>query len=300
MSRSTHDGRPDPWLGRVTNSGPAAGAVRVADVLAALVSRGDRSTWAASLVEDCARACGAVGVGLAVADASGPVGIVAATPGAGRAGEDLQFALGEGPCRQAADTRRLVQAPVLAGDPRWVQFAAEAERAGICAAFSTPLQVGAVLIGVLDVYRGSTGALSDGDAATLAVYSQVATAVLLLLGDTVNPVGDEERLAELADIRPVVHQAAGMAAVQLDTDLATALVRLRGHAFATGRPLRDLAFDIVTRRLRMDDTAAGQHPAPAPSPTVPTTEDHDSPPDPAAAGEGTDRPEPPDFKQRNH
>ncbi|MFC7574401.1 hypothetical protein ACFQX8_19810 [Klenkia terrae] len=67
-----------------------------------------------------------------------PVGIVAATDGVGRAGEDLQFALGEGICWHAAGARRLVQAPDLSTDDRWVQFGRSAADAGIAAAFSLP------------------------------------------------------------------------------------------------------------------------------------------------------------------
>lgn len=237
----------------------------VADVLAAVVSTGDRATWPAALVAECAASLGAVGVGLAFADADGPVAVAAATEGRGRAGEDLQFALGEGPCRTAAHVRRAVHAPDLAGDDRWVQFGRSALEAGIAAAFSVPLQVGAVLVGVLDVYRDTPGRLSPELAADLAVHGQAATAVLLLLSDSAETGEDDGGLADLADIRPVVHQAAGMVAIQLDVDLAAALLRLRAHAFGAGRSLRDLAVDVVARRVRFDaptsDLGSGDDPS---------------------------------------
>jgi hypothetical protein len=225
----------------------------VADVLASVVSRGDRSRWPTALVDECASALGVAGVGLAVTDDRVPVGIVAATDGVGRTGEDLQFALGEGICWHAAGARRLVQAPDLSTDDRWVQFGRSAADAGIAAAFSLPLQVGAVLVGVLDVYRRTAGPLSGESAGLLSVYGQAATAVLLLLtGDDDDRLDDAAGLTELADIRPVVHQAAGMVAIQLGVDLTSALLRLRAQAFATGRPLRDLAEDVVARRTRLD------------------------------------------------
>jgi hypothetical protein len=57
--------------------------------------------------------------------------------------------------------------------------------------------------------------------------------------------------------RPVVHQATGMISVQLDVSLAEALVRLRAHAYASGRPLGEVAQDVVARRLRFSDDTTG-------------------------------------------
>jgi hypothetical protein len=43
-----------------------------------------------------------------------------------------------------------------------------------------------------------------------------------------------------------------MVAVQLGISVADALVRLRAFGFADGRPLQELAEDVVARRLRFD------------------------------------------------
>ncbi|MDQ3104630.1 MAG: hypothetical protein M3Q87_05325 [Actinomycetota bacterium] len=53
-----------------------------------------------------------------------------------------------------------------------------------------------------------------------------------------------------------MHQASGMAAAQLEVNVAQALIRLRGHAFAHGRPLTQVAQDIVARRLRLTDDSS--------------------------------------------
>jgi hypothetical protein len=57
---------------------------------------------------------------------------------------------------------------------------------------------------------------------------------------------------ELSDSRPEIHQATGMISVQLGVGIAEALSRLRARAFAEGRPLSELAADVVTRRRRFD------------------------------------------------
>jgi hypothetical protein len=51
-----------------------------------------------------------------------------------------------------------------------------------------------------------------------------------------------------------------MITVQLGVSVAVALVRLRGYAYAHDRRLRDVAADVVARRLRFEpDTGAGEN-----------------------------------------
>ena len=59
------------------------------------------------------------------------------------------------------------------------------------------------------------------------------------------------------DGRAVVHQATGMITIQLGTSLADALLRLRAHAYASGRTVSDIAADVVDRRLRFDGNEPG-------------------------------------------
>jgi hypothetical protein len=50
----------------------------------------------------------------------------------------------------------------------------------------------------------------------------------------------------------VVHQATGVISVQLRSGLSEAFLRLRGHAFLTGRGLTEVAEDVIEGRLRFD------------------------------------------------
>ncbi len=59
--------------------------------------------------------------------------------------------------------------------------------------------------------------------------------------------------AELHDLsRAEVSQATGMLVAQLGVEPAEALVRLRAHAYATGRSSTDVARDILDRRLKLE------------------------------------------------
>ena len=53
--------------------------------------------------------------------------------------------------------------------------------------------------------------------------------------------------------RAEVSQATGVLVAQLEVEPAEALLRLRAHAYATGRAATDVARDIIERRLRLDD-----------------------------------------------
>ena len=62
---------------------------------------------------------------------------------------------------------------------------------------------------------------------------------------------DSDSWAELNTLsRAEVSQVTGMLVAQLEVEPAEALVRLRAHAFATGRSATDVACDILDRRLR--------------------------------------------------
>jgi hypothetical protein len=75
----------------------------------------------------------------------------------------------------------LVLQPYLSdsGPQRWPAFAAAALEAGILAIFALPLQVGAIRVGVLDLYRDRVGVLSDGEPAEPLSFADAATTLLL-------------------------------------------------------------------------------------------------------------------------
>jgi len=54
------------------------------------------------------------------------------------------------------------------------------------------------------------------------------------------------------DLPPYVHQAAGMVAAQLNCDVEEAMTRLRVRAASLGRPVEQLALDVLDRVERFD------------------------------------------------
>ncbi|TFC07258.1 ANTAR domain-containing protein [Cryobacterium mannosilyticum] len=163
--------------------------------------------------------------------------------------DEFQFDLGEGPCWEALTTRR----PVLSADIRhtsgsWPIFARAIATTDVGGLFAFPMFIGSLNIGAVDLYSTRPGSLSTSqiDDATVLV-DLVARQVLrraLPARPEVPDVIEEEGYS-----RRVVHQATGMLLAQLDLPAADALLVLRGYAFSHGRTVRDVATDVVARKI---------------------------------------------------
>jgi hypothetical protein len=167
--------------------------------------------------------------------------------------EELQFTFGESPCVDAFVTSRPVLVSEIDDDVmrRWPAYAPAIHQQGIRAVFAFPLQVGAVRLGVLDVFRDRAGQLSRAE---IGHALTVADLVVNTLLDGQDRPADGHELEEAVGYRAHLYQAQGMVMVQLGISLAEALVRLRAHAYAEDRPLSEVAADVVARRLRFDAT----------------------------------------------
>ena len=194
------------------------------------------------------------GAGIMLMSGDVPRGSVCSTDEVSALIEDLQYALGEGPCVDAYNQDRPVIEPDLASprEDRWPAFAGAALEAGARAVFGFPLQVGAVRLGALNLYSGRPGPLSDDQHADALVMADVAAQAVLLMQANTPPGEIAAELEADADFRYVVHQASGMVAAQLGVSVGVALIRLRAYAFGNDRPLADVAEDVVARRLRFD------------------------------------------------
>ena len=119
------------------------------------------------------------------------------------------------------------------------------------AVFAFPLRIGAITVGVLDLYRDAPGDLDD-DALAMALLAADTAALTLLELDVSNgAVFDGDDIAR-STYRLEVHQATGIVQVQLGVSAEVALVMLRARAFASGRPVAEVARDVVARRLRFN------------------------------------------------
>jgi len=172
--------------------------------------------------------------------------------------EEWQLTFGQGPCVDAFAE----DGPVLIIDldapihlARWPVFTPAALRSGARAVFALPLQVGAIRLGVLDLYRARPGPLSDDQLADALAFADAA-GMLLLEGAGGEPPDSAELAWQRDDPtshHAEVHQATGMILAQLGISAEAAFARLRAYAYANDRRLGNVAADVVGRRLRFDD-----------------------------------------------
>lgn len=179
--------------------------------------------------------------------------------------DELQFTIGEGPCIDAYTSGLPQLVDDLDGPvPRskWPIFVSDATALGAASVFAYPIASGPTAFGVLELYRLSTGRLGSAEQAAAQTCALAVGRTLLerYAADQDQRVAGGERPSRHDEFggdarftRADVYVAAGMAAVQLAVSADEALDRLRAYAYQSGRRVRDVADDIIARRLSLRD-----------------------------------------------
>ncbi len=230
---------------------PGAGILVIGWMPAAAMTEPDQQPL--RICQMCVELLDVTGAGISIVTAAGNRGMVCATDEVAAEIEDAQLTLGEGPCVDAAAGFAPVLVPDLAEPDgvavdRWPLFMAAADAAGVRAVFALPLRIGAIGVGVLDLYRIRPGGLAAEQMSVALSAAQAAALALLELDPSDGAFGAGAR--SVRSFTPAVHQATGMVMVQLGIPVEQAFVVLRARAFASGRALSELAADVVARRLR--------------------------------------------------
>jgi hypothetical protein len=228
----------------------------------------DRDRWARLLTEAaeersaqplricklCVEMADVSGAGISMVTPTRNRGVVCATDDVAARVESFQLELGEGPCIDAASQQAPVMVPDV-DDPddvlvsRWPAFIGQAADAGVRAVFALPLRIGAISVGVLDLYRARPGVLTEPQLNFTLMAADAAALSLLYLDRDGQDAGD--MLAGLREAE--IHQATGMVSVQMGVPIEEAFLLLRARAFSLDRPLDAVARDVVERRLRFSE-----------------------------------------------
>jgi hypothetical protein len=125
---------------------------------------------------------------------------------------------------------------------------------GVGALYAFPLAIGALDIGAIDLYTGDSRMLAPELVSEASALADVAAWRVLrtILQDHAQPYDSES----IGYSRREVHQATGMIVVQLDVTPEDAELLLRAHAFSGGRTVREVAKDVVARRLDFSKRSA--------------------------------------------
>ena len=161
--------------------------------------------------------------------------------------EDLQTALGEGPCLAAYEAHEAMAVPDLALDQRFPAFRERALAEGLVAVFTFPLRNDERCLGALDLYRTSAGDLDAEEMASAQTLADVATAYLL---------SSEARTAKTEFVATVSHEIrtpmtsiAGFVELLRDGSAGPLTPRQQSFVDAIGRNsvrLTVLADDLLT------------------------------------------------------
>ena len=165
--------------------------------------------------------------------------------------EELTLTLGEGPGVDA-----VTDGPALVGDltsarcaARWPAFAPAAVDAGARQCSRCRCASAGYASACMDLYRARPVRLIMINSPTHSCSPTPPCALLLDAARRASaPARREPERA--GPQHPEVHQATGMITVQLGVTAAVALIRLRAYAYCHDRRLRDVAADVVARRLR--------------------------------------------------
>lgn len=199
------------------------------------------------------------GVAVSLFGGSAAETLVSATDELAARLDELQFNLGEGPRWRALQTRLPVMIPDAQSPiaPEWPMFLRAIQGTRAAALFVFPLTVGAVDLGVVELYRASPGKLSRSDQAMAAVLAgetsfHLLRKILNLSSPETDPVLEPALMS-----RREIHQATGMVLAQSGATAAESLLLLRAYAFAHDLTLKETAAAVLERRLSFEPGNGG-------------------------------------------
>jgi hypothetical protein len=222
-------------------------AARLATWFSRPVRRGSRPVFMASV----ARTLGSDSAAIMLLGDNLDEILAAASDGLARRAQDLEFAFREGPARDAAIGHAPVTADGTAFGDRWTHYGPALAQLGVHAVAAVALRLSDDAFGALTAF--STGPAADLDLTALgAVADTLSHAVL----SAPEPAAFDHDLPQTGifedrDLRPVVHQAAGMLSVQASCPIADALALIRARAFVDAEPVEVAAWRIVSGQLHL-------------------------------------------------
>jgi hypothetical protein len=172
--------------------------------------------------------------------------------------DELQFDLGEGPCW---DAMRMGQ-PVLEPDVRsrvngnWPAFSEAIAEHRVGAIYAFPLAFGPLKLGAMDLYSEAPRELSSREERQSGILAGLISRIVL--DRAIRRADEPDRLgAEDKFSRRLIHQATGMVLAQLDISPEDARLLIQGHACARNSSMREIAEEILERRLDFSRQSEG-------------------------------------------
>ena len=206
-----------------------------------------------TLADRCVEVLDVDAAGIMLATSDGELGLMTSSSEAMRLVELFELQSREGPCQDCFRTGRAVVNNDLTGaDPRWPRFAAVAVGEGFRAADALPMRLRTHIIGALNLFRSTPGALNDDDVTAAQALADIATIAIVQHRSALDAQLLNDQLTEALASRIVIEQAKGMIAERRRLPMEAAFASLRHHARGKNRRLADVARDIVQGTIDPD------------------------------------------------
>ncbi len=213
------------------------------------------------LTERCVQLLGVSAAGLLLTDGQDTLQVVAASSERTRLLELFQLQTDEGPCVDCFRTGQPVSVADLSSAGKWPSFTAAAAEIGFAAVHALPMRLRTEVIGALNFFDVSPGALDVDKLRIGQAMADVATIGLLQQRAISQRDALTDQLQTALNSRVLIEQAKGIVAERLHLDMAAAFTLLRGTARSHNRRLSDLARAVVDGSEQIQPaTAAKQRP----------------------------------------
>lgn len=181
--------------------------------------------------------------------------LVCATSEAARRITELQFELGEGPDLDTHKSGQPVHVLDLAepDEHYWPLFRHAVGGKLARTLHALPLSSEGASLGTLCFHSATLEHLAVQDVANARHTADVATWAVIGVLALETPQPEIDWLPGRLQLWVRLHQAIGVISAQMQVEIETALTFLRAHAFASDRPLSDVAHDVAIGTLRFDD-----------------------------------------------
>ncbi|MFL6073834.1 MAG: GAF and ANTAR domain-containing protein [Mycobacteriales bacterium] len=197
------------------------------------------------LTERCVQLLGISAAGLLLTDGHDTLKVAAASSERTMLLELFQLQTDQGPCVDCFRTGQPVSVADLPAAGRWPRFTAAATEVGFAAVHALPMRLRTEVIGALNFFDTTPGALDDGKRRIGQALADVATIGLLQQRAILHRDALTEQLQTALNSRVLIEQAKGVLAERLQLDVGDAFTLLREAARNRNRRLSELAQAIV-------------------------------------------------------
>lgn len=203
------------------------------------------------LTERCEVLVGADAAAILLGESDDHLELVASSSQATTVMEVMQLGAGAGPCLECYRSGRAVSLPDLEEDGRWPEFRERALGEGFRSLHAVPLRLRENTIGSLGLFKSAPGDLAPDDVTAARALADMATIGILHERALREATVAQEQLQRALNSRIVIEQAKGVIAYRRNVDVGEAFAIIRHHARDHGTPLRQVAEQIVARKLSL-------------------------------------------------